>query len=404
VRIEDATLEERSGRYRLSATLAWEDVGRPPERLWFEVRPGDAAFLTDAWEPFVVAAYPLALASGEDRVAVEGSLCPRLCDDLPSFGRVLAGAGDAQPPTLDPGAGCVAPRPSDGGSVACFLSGGVDSLAMLRANHREYPRDHPGRITAGVTLFGLNSFDFDGGRPVAEREDAFRRYLGRLEALGEGMGVRVVPVRTNVRHLYPDFATWARVGGAAGTIAGGMVLAAGVRTLWFASHGNLPDPRPTIAHQFHVHLLSNAALEVHLGQGGVGRFRKTAVVADWPEGRRILRSCTGYRLPEPGKINCGSCEKCVRTMLALVALGKLHLVDAYERDDLGPEDLAVLEDEAPLWGPEHYAECLEPLRAAGRDDLARAVEGVLARLRRARREGAPSGVGRLADLLPWGRG
>jgi len=396
MRLSDLEAGEVGGWHRRSALVSWEDSALPPRRLWYEVRPGDAALLATGWEAFVVAAYPLALAFSESRLMVPGSLCPRTFDGLLAYGRVLR-AEEGLGPAIELTGGRIPPTPARNAPAACLLSGGVDSLAMLRENLLEYEPDHPGRIRLGVYVFGLNSFDIQDHRPVREREAAYQAMLERLEQFGEAMGLSVLPVRTNVRHLYPDFETWGRAGWTAGTVSAGLILQPALRELWLASNGIAPDPRPRLAQHFNVNLLSSAAVPVHLGQRHVSRFHKTRIVADWPEAHGVLTTCVWYRLPPEGRLNCGKCEKCVRTMLALLAHQRLHLVDAFPRDDLAPADLAVLEDPSTVL-PEHYEVCIAPLRAQARHDLADELERIVAAKHRNARRGGALGS-RLARAL-----
>ena len=95
-----------------------------------------------------------------------------------------------------------------------------------------------------------------------------------------------------------------------------------------------------------------------------------------------LRVCNQFKAYRPGALNCGKCEKCVRTMLALAALGVLHKTQAFPHQDIS-EDLVhsmrkLRHAKAPF-----YEELIAPLLAGGRDDLARAVESKLADYRKA---------------------
>ncbi len=76
-----------------------------------------------------------------------------------------------------------------------------------------------------------------------------------------------------------------------------------------------------------------------------------------------------------GELNCGRCEKCLRTMTALEAAGCLNRATAFPRRRLTTADLEAVPDG---YLPETYAGSWEPmismLEEAGRHDLARVVE------------------------------
>ena len=75
-------------------------------------------------------------------------------------------------------------------------------------------------------------------------------------------------------------------------------------------------------------------------------------------------------------MNCGKCEKCVRTMLGLLAIGALDKTEAFVEDDVSPDllsgfSITIRHRES------FYRELLEPLKARGRDDLVHDIESKL---------------------------
>ena len=102
----------------------------------------------------------------------------------------------------------------------------------------------------------------------------------------------------------------------------------------------------------------------------MSRFAKTAIVAEWPLALDHVNVCIS---PESDGENCGHCEKCLRTMLALIALGKLHVTAAFPSRDLRAEDLARLKI-GNAYQASCYRDLLVPLRDRGRSDLAAVVE------------------------------
>jgi hypothetical protein len=94
---------------------------------------------------------------------------------------------------------------------------------------------------------------------------------------------------------------------------------------------------------------------------------------------RNLRVCNKTDVYRPGQLNCGTCEKCVRTMLALVAAGAFANAPVFVQRELTPaliEGLYWARD-AKSW----YEELIAPLAAVGRADLSRAVQRRLSRAR-----------------------
>jgi hypothetical protein len=103
------------------------------------------------------------------------------------------------------------------------------------------------------------------------------------------------------------------------------------------------------------------------------------VLAEWPEALERLQTCN-YRPPPAGLANCGTCEKCLRTSVGLLVLGKLDRASGFSHESVSPGALRAMPWTLGL--QEYWGELVEPLLAIGRDDLARVVQD---RIREARR-------------------
>ena len=88
------------------------------------------------------------------------------------------------------------------------MSAGIDALATLRCNRRDFPLDHPAAIRDSFFLFGFNTYDFDAGGPVGERVEDFQCRLARMSDLAREARIELIPVSTNVRSLARDFESW----------------------------------------------------------------------------------------------------------------------------------------------------------------------------------------------------
>ncbi len=371
MRIENLRVERRNDWRRVVARLQWEDTDRPDQELYVETTEEFAEVVEPSPDALLVAALPLAVWHGERRIQVEGSVCPRLRDGLAAVMATFAMWYDhCRPLAIEPTQGFTPALPRPGAHTAAFMSGGVDALALLRANRLDYPLDHPGSIRSCLLLFGLNSHDFAGSQPRSERLTAFEVHRQRLQQLAERAHFTLVPLQTNVRTLYDSFQSWADVGFGAGIHWTALAMPQRVRSIWLASEGTGVDQPPRGTHPLLNHHFSTTRVEVLLGQPALSRLEKTRIVADWEDARPLLRSCFYQELPAGGAINCERCEKCIRTMLALLALGRLEQVSAFASDDV---TLAMLEavQVRTAYDVAFHAELIEPLEQRGRHDLAR---------------------------------
>jgi hypothetical protein len=99
-------------------------------------------------------------------------------------------------------------------------------------------------------------------------------------------------------------------------------------------------------------------------------MEKLKIVAGWDVAFQNFRVCLA-NVQE--KLNCGRCEKCVRTMLELEALGLLHKTHAFEENAVDPAWLDAFSITIRVREP-FYVELVEPLRTRGRADLAEKIE------------------------------
>lgn len=383
MRIGDFACSTSTDSWLLSATVVWEDRDFPSQELTFEIgRPQGAGqpnhdlvdpgppLLSDdaAANAFLATCFPLAAVHGEARVNIEGCPCAMLTEGLrTAYGWWSSWGSMPHPmPVIETRrSGCLdtaaAPR-----RAVSFLSGGVDGLHMLMRNHQLYEPGHPAYIRDAIFIHG-----FDIGKRARNPEDErYRAALRRLAPVAAETGIRLIPCRTNLRHLpsKPDF--WAsRYNGAALAAVGHATLHASAYLFIAASH-HLSDPVPLGSHPSVDHLFSSQRVQIIHEGTRFTRLEKVQELASWPTGLAALRVC-----PEgpDDQANCGRCEKCLRTRLELLAVG------IEETAALGPSLTPIeLWDEAVPTPSSHraimYEQLLPALRARGLEGLSRALE------------------------------
>jgi hypothetical protein len=381
VRIENLRSGELPGRRRVAADVIWESADRPSQTLYFEARYPHAADLQPSPDAFALACLPFAAWWGERRLRVEGALCARFADNLRAitaiYSRWFARCGTV---AIEPLAGYVATVPRTPARTASFLSGGVDGLAALRSNRLSYPADHPDSIRDCIVLFGANDFETTAEGPVPERLEAFERLQNRLQTLARAENFELLPIQTNTRRLSGDYACWTSVGFGAANAAVAHTLSRRFTKALFASSGDGIDPPPGASHPLLDQHFSTAAVQIEPAQLGWLRLEKLRLLADWPAALDLMQPCHYVRIPPAGEINCGRCEKCIRTMLGLVCLDKLSEAGAFADDDVTPEMVSAI----PVSNAVKAAlleQLVAPLKAAGRSDLANVIKRKLLRQR-----------------------
>ena len=346
------------------AEVTWEDANRPAVNLSIECERDIYA------DPngFLLACYLPAWHAGERRVSLDQAVCPILRANLSSAVQTLARWNRylGPPPIIEAPREVRLPQ----GGVAMFLSGGVDSLASLRTNQLTLPKTHPEAISAAILV------DYQKIQGVADSEtDA--RYHERahiLRSVCADAGIEPILLRTNARSLNSSMDFWMRV--YHGALLAGLAhsLSTRFRKVHIAATFDSANLGPWGSHPLLDPFYSTA--HVQIGHHGLemSRFAKTAIVADWPVALNNLNVCVSRR--SDGK-NCGRCEKCLRTMLALLGIGKLAECEAFEKGDLAAADLRglVISNDYQL---SCYRDVAASLKERGRVDLVKAIDRAIA--------------------------
>ena len=374
-----------------SATVVWEDRDFPDQVLSFEIeddgreaQDGDARgerCEEPAADAFLAACFPLAAVHGETRLRIEGRSCPMLVEGLRTVHAWWSSWGGmpTTAPEIETTRGGARPGASGERRGACFLSGGVDGLHMLMRNHRLYDPDDPAYIRKALFIHG-----FDIGKKACHPEDGhYRMALGRLRSLAVEAGIRIIPCRTNLRHLptLPGFWTHRQNGSALAAV--GHAAIRGPAYLFIGSTYHLAELVPLGSHPaVDVQFSSQRISFVHEG-ARFSRVEKVRELATWPSALAALRVCPANL---GGAANCGVCEKCLETRLELLAAG----ID--ETPAFGPSATPI-----ELWRATEpvpsfdralrYEALLAPLQARGFGALCHILEEKIAAYRRQMRQG-----------------
>jgi len=370
MKIQDFTSTEINGRKRVSARLIWEDSDRPVQELYFETPTALADGLVPDPHAFLIAGALPAMYFGEARVWVDGPVCPRLLENIDvALHWIVHWFYPRGRRPIPITAASLRPAASEKRPHAGFLfSGGVDSLATLRHNHLNYPSGHPARILEGLIIYGLEVRD-DAG---------FGHVLKNLEAVAEDAGIRMIPLYTNIRELGPENnrAFWSDfwLTNYMGATLGAAIHALSGRFSLFSINSchDIPNLMPYSSHPLVNPYYSSEDLRIRHEGINFSRYEKTRIISDWQAAIDNLRVCNAFRTYQQGILNCGACEKCVRTMLALLCCGVLDRSGAFAEKDVTAARIAASVTIKPNILP-MYRELLEPLRRIGRADLVKAI-------------------------------
>jgi hypothetical protein len=374
MQITDFEFEFGSGHCRSSAQVRWEELDQPASTLEFIVPRGPSAPIEPSPEAFLLACFPLAAMHGERRIAIDAPICPRLSEGLhavQSWWRKWGLVQTSMPRIEAQGRPeRIAGQPRSLG----FFSGGVDSLHMLLRNRKLYERGDSAYIEDALVIHG---FDI-GKRKHRPEEGHFEMTMARLAPLAATIDLRLLPCSTNLRHLPTRPGVWSYLHHGAALAAVVHAATRGPAQVFLAATFDIGHMVPWGSHPLVDPQYSSQHITlVHEGSR-FSRLAKVREIAESPFGLVNLRVCPANAA---GRLNCGVCEKCIRTRLELLAAG-IDESPAFGDSAMPAEQLAsklAIESEHQT---AYYEEVLAALKARGLNELAFTIADKLAGLRR----------------------
>jgi hypothetical protein len=305
---------------RISSRIEVRGSGRrSSENLWFRF-PACSQPSGDS-DPFVVALLLLAMLNGED-IQVEGSVSRKLHHGLERYQRVFR---DWFPDRFK----LIKVRPSSlrddkapgaMGSGAAF-SGGVDSFYTFLTLQKKLTH----------TIF-MSGFDMPVNLTwsIAELERSF-------SALMKETRIEFISGSTNIR-TFVNSADWTNAHGPA-LMATALFFKHRLSEFYVPSSYTEGSYPRWGSHPELDRLLSSESMHfVHHGSD-LNRVQKLKFVAQSPMSYDRLRVCW---IQDRGLKNCGGCEKCVRTKIALDIIGALAKYKTFESDSLNHSQIRNL--------------------------------------------------------------
>jgi hypothetical protein len=346
--------------------VIWENSGRAPLELFFETDANGAADLAPEPEAFLTACILPAMRARERRVRIEGAVCPRLAAGVTQAVGVLRRfhGPPRGPVTIEPAHGWRAIPPRRPERSAFFFTGGVDSCDLFGRNRLAHPSGHPAAFTDGLSTFGHLC-------PTDARTLRWNDASGAvLASIAVRQGFALTRVRTNVWELAPDVGFLAEESLASALASSAHAFRSRWSAITIASSRDTARERLRGTGPLIDPLYSSEALEVRYDLNPATRLERLQAIAVSPRGLlEDLIVCLAF--PTPPDVNCGECEKCVRTMTSLLAIGALDRARRFPHRDVVPERVRAVtigEHDADYW-----RDLLPLLAERGRADLVDAI-------------------------------
>ncbi|MDQ1334986.1 MAG: hypothetical protein QG552_1936, partial [Thermodesulfobacteriota bacterium] len=310
-------------------------------RLWYAVPFDQREYCSfDLMDPFVIAAL---LKAMEDKATlkVHGPVSGSLLDNLEEYQHVFSVWFPEKYTEIEivPDREVEETKVND--KVMLSFSGGVDgSFSALNHILRRGPIKRK--------LFDVDAILYIEGFDVyIDYDKECKTVVQRNRRLFSGFpDLRFLNVRTNLKYLLSIQKFWtshacvlASTASLFRKICGGCLVG--------SSHSYL-HLSPWGSHPLTDRLLSSNSFEIHHDMVFT-RVEKLKALFSWPEALANLKVCWEgqYRYDTPPDTNCCCCDKCVRTMLAFMALG--HQIPPSFSDELTLEKVRGLRNKPFDW-------------------------------------------------------
>ncbi len=373
MKITDIQLTQDSDFAIASARVSFEQSDHPGKDVYIKTPVEYARGFDANPDAFLVGCLLPALHLGEKRIFLEGAVCPFLKEGVHVAMHILSHwtQGRYVPIPVESRVRKHQDPPAQHGAGAgMVMSGGMDSLAALRQNRLHYPDTHPAYVRDS---FFLHGFDIGGVVERGAKFHVFDRAMTAVSRITQDAGTSLVPVYTNIRHLCDDRALWldSFFGAVLAAMAHG--FSSRINLMFIASSYDIPHLHPCGSHPLLDPEYSSYGMRIRHRDYELSRLEKIRIVSQWDTAFQNFRVCLAN---VPDQLNCGKCEKCVRTMTELTALGLLHKTRAFEADEITPADISRFDITIRV-RPPFYRPLIPLLKEQGRDDLARTIASLL---------------------------
>ncbi len=369
MRLSNLHTSENDDLIRAAATVTFEDGDHPRQEIFIETETAYADSIFANPHAFAVGCIIPAMYFRERRLALDEAICPRLKEGLEMVMVLMHHwtQGRFQPLTIDAPLTQTALHEGKQRHAGIFLSGGMDSLAALKRIKDNYAPAHPGYPKDALLVHG---FDIGGVIERGAKYHVFERAKAAMAPVAADADLALIPIYTNIRHLCDNRDLWLNQFFGAVLAAAVHAFAPRINLAWLASSYDIPHLHPCGSHPLLDPEYGSSDLQIRHRDVALSRMEKLKIVAGWEVAFQNFRVCLA-NLPE--QLNCGRCEKCVRTMLELEALGLLDKTRAFADDAVDPAWLDAFSITIRVREP-FYKELVVPLRNRGRGDLAAKIE------------------------------
>lgn len=293
-----------------------------PDHIWYRVPERYASYLSTHSDVFLVSGLLGGMYFNED-IEVRGSVSPRLAYHLDEYQYVL---NFRKPNIVRPVSiqyERLAPLERKPFAVGTTFTGGVDSLFTVWEHLPENQTDPNYQVTHGVFIRGFDILHTEN----ENYQQLFAEYIKQASFLGielielETNMLSIAHQRLDLSYLFGPF-----------IVSSGLALSGLFKRFYVPSSWDYHMLFRT-AHASDPLLdgfLSTDSMDIIHHGSTKRRVEKVEAIANWDVAQKSLWVCLDAKFEEHSW-NCSRCEKCVRTMIPLYALGVMGSFEKFEK-------------------------------------------------------------------------
>lgn len=306
--IKDAHIHRTGAATVLSAKCKIRKIGW--DRAYFNLdNSAQGDYVHNDASPFAAALLLPSMKQGKDLI-IEGSISGQLYEGLHAIMQECLRWDIGLQPIRIEAADLVAdpPRPQ---RSASFFSGGVDSFYTY-LKHKADP----------VKADRIDSFILINGFDIYRRNlQLWDRTLENIKSIARADDVELIVVRSNIQDLVEPILLWDYSHG--GCLAAvGLFLRGAFHQIYIPSTHSVSEQIPWGSNlALDAHWSTESTAFIHDGTEATRLEKVISQIARSPLALEHLRVCFAN---EKGAYNCGSCDKCLRTMVNLFVAGALE--------------------------------------------------------------------------------
>lgn len=286
-----------------------------PDHIWYRVPEYYLPFLHTQSDAFLVAGLLAGMYFGED-IQVRGKISPRLAYHLDEYQYLIHFRMPKDVKRISIRYEQLTPLDACPTKVGTTFSGGVDSLYTIQT-HLPINQPIPDyQITHGIFIQG---FDI-----LPSEISNYRQLFNVFKEQASHMGIELIQLETNMVSLLHQRLNLSYFYGplivSAGLVFSGLFHRFYTPSSWdyhaLLKHAYASDPLVD-------RLLSTDTMDIIHHDSTCSRIEKVSRLAGWEPAQNLMWVCFEHK-NRNYPWNCSRCEKCVRTMIPLYALGVLN--------------------------------------------------------------------------------